>query len=199
MNYSPCSDGLYFVAKRPASTAVPCCTCTCYTLGVLPNSDLRRTRSSRSRSGSNPRASHLATRCKQSWGLPTLLSAVTCVTMDPNGLDISEQSKLVLSSILDTALLAHFPQYGVLCRLYALPYCTPAAPPNAPNGSAPASSQHAAAASCHADAPVAARPRPHAAALLGPRLYDAARSCGSSATPALFAASRVARSNTPTT
>lgn len=120
--------------------------------------------------------------------------------MDPNGLDISEQSSWAVLLTLYSALALHPQRIGVLCRLYALPYCTPAAPP-VTYEPAPASSQYAVVASGHANAPPdATRARYHVAALCKPRLYDSARPCRSSPALAGFAtASRDARSHTSTT
>jgi len=121
------------------------------------------------------------------------------VSMDPNGLDISEESNIVLQSRLQLALLLHLQQYGVLCRLYAFPYCTPAAPPPNAYGPAPASSQHAVATSGNADAPPASvKSRRHATCLWA-RLHDSARSCRSPPALAVTTASRAVRSLTSAT
>ena len=121
------------------------------------------------------------------------------VSMDPNGLDISEESNIKVPSRLQLAFLLHLQQYGVLCRLYAFPYCTPAAPPHTAYGPAPASSQHAVATSGNPDAPPASVKSRRHATCLWPRLYDSARSRRSSPALAITTASRAVRSLTSAT
>lgn len=116
------------------------------------------------------------------------------LSMDPNGLDISEESNTHLLSRLQLVLLLHLQQYGVLCRLYAFSYCTPAAPPPSAYGPAPAPSQHAVATSGKPDAPPASVKSRRHATRLWPRLYDSARSRRSSPALAVTTASRAVRS-----
>lgn len=181
------STSLYFASNRhPAATLG-----ACNTLGVLAGG---RIRSRRSRAGRSCRASSLDTAHTQPW---SALSG--SVSMDPNGLDISEESNIKVPSRLQLAFLLHLQQYGVLCRLYAFPYCTPAAPPHTAYGPAPASSQHAVATSGNPDAPPASVKSRRHATCLWPRLYDSARSRRSSPALAVTTASRAVRSLTSAT
>ena len=118
--------------------------------------------------------------------------------MDPTGLDISDQSTRAVTFELSVALASLRQRYDLLCRLYALSYCTSAAPPHAYEP-APAPSPDAAVASGHTDAaPAALWPRRAASAPLGTRFYDSARSCRSSPALAGFAAGRSIGSDTST-
>ena len=114
--------------------------------------------------------------------------------MDPTGLDISEHGSDLVPFQLSAALGPHLQRCCLLCRLYALPYCTTVAPPDA-YGTAPAPPQYAAAASGHADAaPATDGSYCSVPAPLGLGFHDAARPCRSPPTPAGFATSRAARS-----
>ena len=183
------STSLYFASNRHLAATLGVCN----TLGVLAG---RRIRSRRSRAGRSCRASSLDTAHTQPLECSEWLPSVS---MDPNGLDISEESNIKVPSRLQLAFLLHLQQYGVLCRLYAFPYCTPAAPPHTAYGPAPASSQHAVATSGNPDAPPASVKSRRHATCLWPRLYDSARSRRSSPALAITTASRAVRSLTSAT
>ena len=118
--------------------------------------------------------------------------------MDPTGLDISEQSNRAVTFELSVALASLYQRYALLCRLYALSYCTSVAPPHAYEP-APAPPPDAAAASGHTDAASTALwPRRAASASLGAGFHGSARSCRSSPALAGFAAGRSIGSDTAT-
>ena len=129
--------------------------------------------------------------------LRTVLSS-NCFRMD-NGLDgLSEKSNPLLLSRLCCSLPPQLLQLAVLCRLYALSYCTPPAPPPV-YGSASTLSQHAASTSSHANEPVSVRPGNHASCFKPRLCVQSARTCGSTAALAGSAAPRDVRSSTTTT
>ena len=116
-----------------------------------------------------------------------------------NGLDgLSEKSNPLLLSRLCCPLPSQLLQSAVLCRLYAISYCTPPAPPPV-SGSASTLSQHAASTSSHANEPVSVRPGDHDSCFKPRLCIRPARTCGSPAAPAGSAAPRDARSSTTTT
>lgn len=129
--------------------------------------------------------------------VPSLYS--NCFRMD-NGLDgLSEKSNPLLLSRLCCSLRSQLLQIAVLCRLYALSYCTPPAPPPPVYGSASTLSQHAASTSSHANESVSVRPWGHAACFKPRLCVQPARTYGSTAALAGSAAPPEFRSTTPTT